>query len=76
MFLDNLANYGAAIYQKGGNLQIEDSTFEGNNATIWGAAIYDDGGDMQVESSKFTQNPGSHVVYYQRYSTKASEGID
>ena len=61
-FLDNLANYGAAIYQKGGNLRIMDSTFERNNATGWGAAIYDEGGDMQVESSKFTQNPGYHVI--------------
>jgi hypothetical protein len=62
-FLDSSANYGAAIYQKGGNLQVTDSTFEGNNATIWSAAIYDNSGDMQVEPSKFTQNPGSHVIY-------------
>ncbi len=61
-FSDNLANCGAAIYQKGGNLRIVDSSFENNNATDWGAAIYDEGGDMQVESSKFTQNPGIHVI--------------
>ena len=63
-FLDNLANYGAAIYQKGGDLKIEDSTFERNNASIWGAAIYDNGGDMQVESSEFTQNPGYRVICF------------
>ena len=62
-FSDNLAEYGAAIYQKGGNLQVRDSTFEGNNASIWGAAIYDEGGDMQVESSVFIQNPGYLVIY-------------
>ena len=61
-FSDSLANYGAAIYQKGGNLRIVDSSFEHNNATDRGVAIYDEGGDMQVESSKFTQNPGIHVI--------------
>jgi hypothetical protein len=63
-FSDSLANYGAAIYQKGGNLRIMDSSFEANNATIWGAAIYDNSGDMQVESSEFTQNPGSYVICF------------
>ncbi|MGE5373395.1 MAG: right-handed parallel beta-helix repeat-containing protein [Phycisphaerales bacterium] len=62
-FLDNLAYYGAAIYQMGGNLQVIESTFEGNNATIWGAAIQDEAGDVLVESSKFTQNTGSRVIY-------------
>ena|GEM_PF-5865500 len=63
-FSDNFANYGAAIYQKGGNLQIMDSTFEQNNATMMGAAIYDEGGNMQVGSSKFTHNPESRVIYF------------
>jgi hypothetical protein len=49
-----LAEYGAAIYQKEGNLQVIGSTFELNNATGWGAAIYDSSGDMRVESSKVT----------------------
>jgi hypothetical protein len=62
-FSGNLAEYGAAIYQKGGNLKIEDSTFDEDNATVWGAAVYDERGDMQVESSKFTQNPESYVIY-------------
>jgi hypothetical protein len=64
MFLNSSANYGAAIYQKGGELQIEGSTFKNNNATEWGAAIYDNGGNMRVESSRFTQNPGSYVVCF------------
>jgi len=62
-FSDSLADYGAAIYQKGGNLKIKGSSFERNNATILGVAICDEGGDMQVESSTFTQNPGSYVLY-------------
>jgi hypothetical protein len=63
-FLDSSANYGAAIYQKGGNLQVRDSTFEGNNATIWGSAIYGNSGDVQVESSQFAHNPGCHVICF------------
>lgn len=35
-FLDSLANYGAGIYQKGGNLEIVGSFFELNNASIGG----------------------------------------
>ena len=47
-FSDNLAKYGAAVYQKSGDLHIERSTFENNKATEWGAAIYDNSGDMRV----------------------------
>jgi hypothetical protein len=62
-FLDNLAEYGAGVYQNGGDLKVMDPSFEDNNASISGAAIYGDGADTQLESSKFTQNPGSRVVY-------------
>lgn len=72
-FLDSSAECGAGIYQKGGNLQVMDSTFERNNASILGAAIYDEGGDMQVESSKFTQNSGSRVIYVKGAQPKQAQ---
>lgn len=69
-FLDNLAEYGAGIYQKDGDLQVVDSLFENNNATRWGAAIYGNNGNVEVESSKFTQNPGCHVICFNGTETR------
>jgi hypothetical protein len=63
-FSDNLAKYGAAVYQKSGDLHIERSTFENNKATEWGAAIYDNSGYMRVRSSQFAHNTGSHVICF------------
>jgi predicted outer membrane repeat protein len=79
-FINNSAeNFGGGIYIKGGNLNISDSHFKQNKATVElggiGGVIWCDSTQINIQSSYFTNNSATAsagVIYLQNYSPSKS----
>jgi autotransporter family porin len=59
---NGMSQYGGAIYNGGGTLTVDNSTFTNNSAFFFGGAIYNENdGNLTVDNCTFTNNTAEHV---------------
>jgi CSLREA domain-containing protein len=60
VIIDGMSSFGGAIFNDGGDLQVNDITFSGNTA-IGGAGIWNNSGPLAVTNSTFSGNSASDL---------------
>jgi CSLREA domain-containing protein len=61
VIIDGESDFGGAIYNDGGDLEVNGITFSGNHATIGGAGIWNNSGALAVTNSTFSGNSASDL---------------